>query len=226
MILTQPGLALALALLLVAGAGCGGGAERQDAEAEAGEYEVAVVEEHLEPEQRLAKTTKMRLGVRNTGAEDIPNLTITVKMLGREGRDSNQAFAYRDPQPNLARPDRPIWTVDSGYPRVDGAPAEGSAVSASPRTFQFGELPAGETARVTWRMTPVKAGSYRMTYEIAGDLYGTGRITDRQGDPPRGQLATRIREAPQRLRVTGDGRVVPIGQDDRRPSRVRAERGG
>ncbi len=191
-------------------AGCGGGGERQDAGATEGDFEVAIVKSDFAPVQRLAKTRMMRVGVENSGAETIPNLAITVKLLGEEGENARQAFGYRDPQKNLSLPDRPVWVLDLGYPTLAGSDVLGGAGTASPRTFAFGELEPGETAEAVWRLTPVKAGSYRISYEVSPDIYGVGSITDSSGGVPEGQFAVRVLKGPERQRVTGDGRVVPI----------------
>lgn len=202
-----------LAILAPAGLiACGGGGERQDAGIESGDYTVRVVDAELERVQRLGKPTQMRLAVENSGSETIPDLAITVKVLGEEGEDSRDAFAYRDPQRNLNRHDRPIWIVEPGYPTLRDDPVLGSAETASARTFAFGELPAGETAEAIWQLTPVKAGNYRLRYEVSPDIYGVGEIEAEGGGAPTGVVATRILRAPQQLRVDERGRVVPAGR--------------
>ena len=152
----------------------------------------------------------MRLGIENTGAETIPNLAVTVKLMGEEGENSRQAFSYRDPQVNLASPDRPVWILDLGYPTLAGDRILNSAGTPSPRTFAFGELEPGEVAEALWRLTPVKAGNHRISYEVSPDIFGVSSIEDESGAMPAGEFAVRVLQRPQELRVTGDGRVVPI----------------
>ncbi|HZJ29099.1 MAG TPA: hypothetical protein VFD37_03810 [Solirubrobacterales bacterium] len=206
--------ACAIALFAVLGLlGCGGGGERQDVEADAGQFDARVVNAEIEPVQRLAKTNFMRMGIRNTGAETIPNLSVTVTLLGAEGEEAREAFQYRDPQSNIERPDRPVWIMDREFPIRLGAGESGAAGTPNPRTFAFGELEPDRVARIVWKLTPVKPGNYRIAYEVAPDIYGTGTISDERGEMPGGRLAARILKAPQRLRVTDDGRVVPIARD-------------
>lgn len=199
----------ALAVLTLGLTACGGG-ERQDGALEEGDYTVKIVDASLDPVQRLGDTTMMGLDIENTGSETIPNLAVTVKVLGEEGENARDAFAYRDPQRNLNRHDRPIWIVDLDYPALKGDPVMGSARTASARTFAFGELAAGETAEAIWQLTPVKAGTYRLSYEVSPDIYGVGTIEAEGGGSPSGQLPVRIRPQPQELRVDEVGRVVRV----------------
>jgi hypothetical protein len=203
----------AMAAIALGLAACGGGGERQDAAAADGTYEVRIIDAKLKPIQQLAQRQTMELSLENTGDEDIPDLTVTVKVLGREGEESRDAFAYRDPQKNLNRHDRPIWIVTPGYPTLKSDPVLGDATTASARTFAFGPLPAGERADVIWELTPVKVGSYRLSYEVSPNIYGTGTITEEGGGAPAGRLPVRIRQAPQQLRVNERGRVVEIKPD-------------
>lgn len=203
----------AFSALLFGLAGCGGGGERQDANAADGDFTVRIVDAELKPGQRLGQTTTMGLAVENTGDDEIPNLAVTVKVLGEEGENARDAFAYRDPQRNLNRHDRPIWILAPGYPTLKSDRVLGGATTASARTFAFGALPAGETADVIWKLTPVKVGNYRLSYEVSADIFGTGTVTEEGGGAPGGQLVARIRQAPQQLRVNERGRVVEIAPD-------------
>lgn len=191
--------------------GGGGGGERQDAGIPEGDYTVRILDANLERAQRLGKATQMRLGVRNTGNETIPDLAVTVIVLGEQGEASRDAFAYRDPQQNLNRHERPIWILEPGYPVLAGERVLGSARTASARTFSFGELPAGETAEAIWKLTPVKAGRYRLRYEVNLDIQGAGQIEAEGGGSASGVVAARIKPAPQQLRVDQRGRVVRAG---------------
>ena len=201
----QGTFAAALGLGLIA---CGGGGERQDAALEEADYSIDFVKAEFPRVQRLAKTTHLRLGIENTGAEVIPNLAVTVKLTGEQGENARQAFSYRDPQENLALRDRPIWILDLGYPTLAGGELGGSS-TPSPRTFAFGELAPGEVAEAVWQLTPVKVGNYSLTYEASPDLHGVGNLTAVGDTEPIGNFRVRVRQRPEQLRVTGDGRVVP-----------------
>ena len=53
-------------------AACGGGGERQDADEPEGDFQVAVTSAQFPNRQRLAETTELKLGVENTGTEQVP----------------------------------------------------------------------------------------------------------------------------------------------------------
>src|ERR687891_45679 len=59
-------------------AACGGGGERQDTDEPEGEFPVDVVTAKFPNRQRLAETTDLRLAVRNSGDEAIPDLAGTL----------------------------------------------------------------------------------------------------------------------------------------------------
>lgn len=188
---------------------CGGGEGRQDEGLEDATYSVDVLDAAFPEVQRLGKTVDLGLDIENTGEEAIPNLAVTVFVLGEEGENARDAFAYRDPQKNLNRHDRPIWILEPGYPTLRDDPVLGNAGTASARTFAFGELEPGETAEAVWRLTPVRPGSYRLSYVITPDLYGVGEVEAEDGAAS-GTLSARIRRAPEQLRVDDRGRVVEI----------------
>jgi hypothetical protein len=196
--------------LLFGAVGCGGGGERQDAAAVQGDLTIKIVDAELAPVQQLGQDTTMGLAIENAGGEEIPDLTVTVKVLGEQGENARDAFAYRDPQRNLNRHDRPIWILAPGYPTLRSEPTLGSAGTPSSRTFVFGPLAAGDTAEAIWKLTPVKAGRFRLSYEVSADLYGTGNIEEQGGGAPGGVLTAHVRPQPQHLRVNDRGRVVEV----------------
>jgi hypothetical protein len=60
-------------------------------------------------------------------------MSVTVN-LPEEG--STLAFAYRDPQPGLASPQRPVWVLEEGYPKLAGTVGRGGAATANRRTLR------------------------------------------------------------------------------------------
>ena len=70
-----------LAALVVAGStlvACGKDAERQDVDEPEGEFPVEVVAAKFPTEQRLAQTSDLRLEIRNSGDEEVPDLAVTI----------------------------------------------------------------------------------------------------------------------------------------------------
>jgi len=205
------GLAVALAVAVSA---CGGGDESSDANEPAGTYRTEIVTAEFPTAQSLGETSLMRLGVRNTGEEAIPTVTVTVSIAGRAGDTSALPFGLRDPQPDLAQPDRPIWVLAAGYPKRSGETTQGGAETSSPGTFSLGRLEPGETTEWVWKVSAVEAGRYTVLYEIDAGLSGAARAETAAGVQPGGSFAVRIAKAPPNTIVTDSGEVVTIPQGD------------
>jgi hypothetical protein len=103
-----------LALAGVVLAGCGGG-ERQDAHEPSGTFPVAVDVATFPSLQSVGSTTRLVLRIRNAGSQTVPNLAVTVNGL-----------SYRNPQPDLADPTRPLFIVDNGPGPVSRVPVQGT----------------------------------------------------------------------------------------------------
>jgi hypothetical protein len=200
------GPALLATSLTLGLAACGGSEERPDASEPSGEFPVEVVTSKFPLNQRLAETTDLVLGVENAGDETIPNLAVTIYIDdGAVG-----SFSIREDNPALANPNRPVWILENKYPRIQGEPApEGTSPGtvAQTNTFGFGELPAGERLEIVWRLTPVKAGTYTVNYELAAGLYGKAKAVDSSGAQPKGKFLVTITDKPPQARVTDAGKV-------------------
>ena len=82
-----------------------------------------------------------------------------------------------------------MWILEQGYPKlitpgvtlkkIAEAPSAGAA-AAQTDTFQFGAVRSGESKDIVWRVTPVRAGTYTVHYEVAAGLYGKGEGGDRR----------------------------------------------
>lgn len=198
------GFATALAL---SAAACGGESS-SDANEPAGKYPVKVVSAELPARQALGQTSLLRLGIRNTGGKAVPALAVTVSIAGREGQASTLPFAIRDPQPELAQPDRPVWVLALGYPRFAGSSEPGGAGTSNPKTFDFGELAAGATANVVWKLSAVRTGRYAIRFVVDAGLGGQAKAITAGGGEPNGSLAARIVSATPDKVVTDSGEVV------------------
>jgi hypothetical protein len=198
----------ALALSLAA---CG--ESSSDANEAAGNYPVKIVTAEFPAKQRLGETTLLRIGVRNTGHKTLPALTVTISVGGKEGRDSSLPFGYRDPEPGLAQPDRPIWALAARYPRANGSTERAGAETASPKTFDFGPLKPGATTEAVWKLSAVKAGSYKLFFEVGAGLGGTEKAQTGGGAEAGGSFAAKITDVPPNTIVTDKGEVVPAPKD-------------
>jgi hypothetical protein len=204
----------AFALVIAAVAGCGDDKERQDANEPEGKFPVEVVAAKFPTEQRLAETSDLRLEIRNSGDEPIPDLAVTINT-GDEL--ASGPFSIRSDQPGLADPNRPVWILNEGYPKLltdtvsekelDEAPTAGAA-AAQTNTFSFGEVPPGESKNIVWNVTPVKAGTYTVHYELAAGLNGNAEAVTSDGSTPEGEFVVTITDKPPKAGVDDAGNVV------------------
>jgi hypothetical protein len=201
-------VAAVLAVLLsLALAACGGGSSSDANEAE-GSYDVKVTDASFPTEQHLGQTYLLDLGVRNAGDKTIPALTVNVSIKGKEGEGSTLPFGIRDPQPELAQPDRPVWVLAAHYPKFAGSTASGGAETSNQKTFDFGPLKKGATADTVWKLSAVKAGNYTLVYSVEAGLSGATKAKTGGGAAPGGSFTVKISSAERNTEVNDRGEVV------------------
>jgi hypothetical protein len=203
-------IAVAAVMLL---ASCGGGGESQDADEPAGEYPVDVTAK-FPPKQRLAKSSDLELEVENIGEETIPDVAVTIFV----DDGAAEPFSIRSEQPGLANPNRPVWILEHGYPKLltptttvkdlDEAPTAGSE-AAQTNTFSFGSLAPGDSVRPVWRVTPTMGGTYTVNYEIAAGLDGKAKAVTPDGGEVEGDFVVTIEREPPDVTVDAQGNIVP-----------------
>lgn len=186
---------------------CGGGSS-SDANEAKGTYRVKVTDASFATKQQIGQTYLMKLGVRNTGKKTIPALTVNVSVKGKEGEGSTLPFGIRDPQPELAQPDRPVWVLAEHYPKFAGSSAPGGAETSNQKTFDFGPLKPGRTSNVVWKLSAVRSGRYTLVYAIDAGLSGAAKAETAGGAAPGGSFAVQISPAERNTEVTDSGEVV------------------
>jgi hypothetical protein len=194
---------VAVAALLAA---CGGESS-SDANQPGGTYDVRVTDASFPTEQHLGQTSLMRLVVRNTGKKALPVLAVTVSVAGKEGQDSSLPFGIRDPEAGLAQPDRPVWVLAAGYPKLAGSSEPGGASTSNPKTFSLGPLKPDATTEAVWKLSAVKAGDFTVLYRINAGLSGSAKAKT-NGVAAGGSFATEISAVPPDTEVTDSGEVV------------------
>jgi hypothetical protein len=199
--------AVLVAALALSIAACGGDSSSDANEAE-GTYRVQVTDAGFPTEQRLGETYLLKLGVRNTSRKAIPALTVNVSLKGKEGAGSTLPFGIRDPQPELAQPDRPIWVLAEHYPKFDGSSAAGGAETSNQKTFDFGPLKKGATAKIVWKVSAVRSGRYTLLYAIDAGLSGGAKAVTGDGVAPGGSFTVKISSAERDTEVNDRGEVV------------------
>jgi hypothetical protein len=193
-----------------------GGESSSDANERAGTYEVRVTEAAFPSEQRLGQTSLLRLGVRNTGQKTLPALTVTMSIAGKAGQTSPLPFGVRDPTPGLAQPERPVWVLSAGYPRLAGSSSPGGASSSNRKTFVLDPLKPDATTKAVWKLSAVKSGHFTVLYEIDAGLSGTAKAETSNGVAPGGSFVTEISAVPPDTEVTEDGEVAEKKQQRQR----------
>ena len=187
---------LALCLLLPAIAGCG--TPTQDADEPKGEFTLDIVKASFPAEQSIAQESTLRLTVRNTDDRDLPNLAVTVETEPPAGgKAAPTAFGQANGDVRLADPNRPVWIIDR-------APEGGD--SAFTNTWAMGRMFPGETKDVEWRLTAVRAGTYKVNYRIAPGL--NGKAVAANGQHVTGSFNVTISDEPVPARVNDKGQVV------------------
>ncbi len=203
-----------LVLVFTGGLSACGGGQRQDVTEPSGNFPVQVSKAKFPNRQRLAQTSDLELAIKNAGGNTIPDLAVTIYTGDIKAGGS---FYIRLDQPNLADPNRPVWILENQYPKLltpavtvknlDQAPSAG-AVTAKTDTFRFGAVEPGDSKDAVWRLTPVKAGTYTVHYEVAAGLEGKAKAVTRDGSPVKGEFVVTITEKPPQTCVNGAGQVV------------------
>jgi hypothetical protein len=196
--------ALAAAAMLSA---CGGGSSDHEPTET---FHVKVTEASFPTAQKLGQTALLKLAVRNTGKRTVPALTVSFTIAGKEGVDSSLPFAVRDPQPELAQPERPVWVLAQTYPRLHGSSKPGGASTSSPKTFSLGELKPGETTDAIWKLSAVRSGRYTLLYDVDAGVGGKAKAETDNGVRPGGSFATEISERLPETEVTDNGEIVEV----------------
>jgi hypothetical protein len=184
-------LAVSLAALAVlAAAGCGGGT-RQDANEHPGTYRVRIERSSFPSRQHVGRPAFLVVEVRNTSRKTIPNIAVTV-----------DSFSARSEQSGLAGAERPVWIVDR-------PPSGGD--TAYTNTWALGPMFAGETREFVWRVTPVQAGTHRLSYRIAAGLNGRAKAVLAGNRAPERELTVRVSSQPAPSRVNPETGAVEHG---------------
>lgn len=190
----------AAALLLT---GCGGPA-RQDADEPTGRYRVEVTEASFPDKQKLAKSSRMKIAVRNVDAKTIPNIAVTVgtDVGGTAGSEDTEGFDYYDPGNEDAS--KPIFVIDT-------EPRGGS--TAYRETWALGELGPGKTKTFVWDMTAVEARPYDIRYQVSAGLDGKAKAIAANGGQPGGRFRGKVSDAIPQPKVARSGEdIVDSGQ--------------
>lgn len=138
----------------------------------------------------------LEVKVRNAGDRPVPDVAVSVT--SAKGGTSAPAFAMPSNQQGLAERFKPVWILDE-------QPTGGQTAMAN--TWTLGELQAGAEKTFTWRVHPVKRGSYTIRWKVAPAMEG-GKAELTAGGPAEGDLPVTISDQAPAATVSESGRVV------------------
>lgn len=189
-------LAVLAAVAAIGAAGCGG--QRQDANEPSGQFRVAITKASFPLKQSISQGTTLRIEVRNADKRTLPDVAVTVETRPRSGGGAPLAFGAADTgDSRLADTAKPVWVLDR-------EPAGGE--SAYTNTWALGAMFPGETKTFTWKLLPVQAGDYTVSYRVSPGLNGKARVA--RGARTRGTFKVSISSQPVPARVDDNGNVV------------------
>lgn len=185
-------------------AGCGQ-QPRQDENEPSGIFRVQVVRASFPEQQALAKTSNLVITVRNVDTRSIPNLSVTV-----------HGFSLQTDLPGVADRERPQFVINARRKSIAGFPeakeeAPHGCDTAYVGTWACGPLAPHRERTFRWSVSAVKAGPFRVRWEISGGLDGKARAVDATGARPTGVFVGTVSDAPPQTRVADDGQTVVRG---------------
>jgi hypothetical protein len=197
--------------MLVAGScaalasGCGGSSRLNAGEPDK-TYTVSIPYAHFSAKQSIVRPETMTVAVHNASDATIPNVAMTV-----------DSFSYTSDYPGLANNKKPVWVIETGPGAVSKIPVESESVSppgggqtAFTNTWALGSLPSGHTRVFSWKVMPVKSGTYTVHYTVAAGLSGNAKARLADGSIPHGQFTVTITQPPPATHVNPNtGQVEP-----------------
>jgi hypothetical protein len=206
----RPALATAACVAGLIAAGCGG-SQDQSAQEPRGHFPVTLLDASFPTAQHIAKTSDMVISVQNSGSRTIPDISVTVKC---PGSGLGGSFDTTTSQADVANPQRPIFELNSipttnanDRPPLDPAPLE--RTSAYVDTYPLGALKPNQTAYFHWNVTAVKAGGYRLCWQVNAGLNGKAVAVAANGSPPiSGVFAGNVSDSTPQAGIGPDGQTV------------------
>jgi len=166
---------------------------------------VDVVKASFPSGQALAQRSDLSITVRNAeGRRTVPNVAVTVKGFDTRLEDSADAD-----------PTRPVFVIN-GRPEEIGTYAESkeqapSGETAYNGTWTLGPLKPGQEKTFKWNVTAVRAGPYRLSYEVAAGLDGRARAVGASGRPLKGLFSGTVDDRAPDTRIGEDGHTIVKG---------------
>ena len=137
-------------------------------------------------DQKLAKSSRMTIRVRNVGTKTIPNLAVTMGTgVGNPSAAEGPAgLTYRD-EGNEDEA-KPLFTIDT-------SPRGGE--TAYKDTWALGKLEPGRSKTFNWDVTAVEARPYNIGYRVSAGLDGKAMAITADGSQPAGRFTGVVSDA-------------------------------
>jgi hypothetical protein len=172
----------------------------------AGNFQVRIVSANFPARQKLAKSSRLVIRVRNDDTRTVPNIAMTINGLEKRKKD-----------PQLANPERPQFVINGKPQTIGGVPeskeqAPVGCETVYVNTWACGRLKAGAQKTFVWNVTAVEAGPYKVSYRVAAGLDGKAKAVARSGGILSGSFAGVVSNAAPATRVSDkDGKTVIRG---------------
>jgi hypothetical protein len=208
-------------LLAMGASGCGGTTVQgapQDTDEPKGLFPVSVEEAEFPADQALARTSTMRVVVRNAGEKRIPNIAVTVQC-PRPRNGQNGSFDRQIPGQDQADKNRPVFVVD----QIPGSTRPASRQQLDPlerstayvNTYTLGPLGPNRTATFEWKVTAVRAGGFRVCYRVAAGLDGKAKAVPASGSLPIiKEFRGIVKAAAPQTGVSDDGTITTLPETE------------
>ena len=166
-----------------------------------------MVDARFPSDQSLAKRSTLKITVENEESQKtVPNIAVTVR-----------GFDTRLADPEQADPSRPVFVINGDPQEIGGfpeskeqAPRGGETVYNG--TWALGRLGPGERKTFEWKVTAVRAGPFRVSYEVAAGLDGKARAVGADGRRVKGIFIGEVDDRAPDTRVSdADGKTIMEG---------------
>lgn len=160
------------AVAVVAGAGLAGCGGQGNGQGERSSVRLEVSEAVFPAVQQLSQQSQMRITVRNPG--DKPVKQVVVAVTSTEPGASGSGFSDRSGGAATSDPVRPVWILDKG---------PHNAETADSAVWWLGPLAGGQSLTFIWKVTAVRAGTFKLRWTVSGSLDGSIAGEDANGKP-------------------------------------------
>jgi hypothetical protein len=213
----------------LAAAGCGGTTaqgDRQDVDEPKGNFPVEVKSATFPVDQKLAQDTQMKIVVRNAGDKTIPEIAVTVQCDDSKKPKKEQARLTAIGNGSFDRQIGGVGNADKNRPNfvvntIPGAVRPNTNQKLDPlerstayvNTYTLGKLAPNKEVTFQWSVTAVRAGQFRVCYQVAAGLDHKAIATREGGLPLVHEWDGNITNKAPRTGIADDGKTITTFPD-------------